>query len=136
MWFNIDGKPARFSINDFALAMKLVCKKLPLSLRKKARKIRIRDTYWKTNKIKSKNLFKILQKWPRGKSQVDKLKISLLYFLETKILNSDPKNIVSQKYMSTVEDLETQCVPLGDSRVFFDNRETPKQRLEGQVQSL
>ena len=35
------------------------------------------------------------------------MKIALLYFLESTILSSNPKKIVSQEYMSMVDDLET-----------------------------
>ena len=35
------------------------------------------------------------------------MKIALLFFLELTILSSNPKKIVSQEYMSMVDDLET-----------------------------
>ena len=42
-----------------------------------------------------------------GKPQEDRLKIALVYFLESTLLSSNPKKLVSPKYLEMVDDLET-----------------------------
>ena len=64
-------------------------------------------TYWKTNQVRMKKLLKNLENWLKGKSEEDKLRITLLYLLEATILSSDPKKIVNQEYMFMVDDFET-----------------------------
>ena len=106
MWFNFDGKPARFSVHEFAVTG-LHCGKLPIDLRSEACQSRFQDKYFKTNSIKTSDLLNKIQKWPRGKPQEDMLKIALVYFLESTLLSSDPKKSVSQFHLSMVDDLET-----------------------------
>ena len=62
---------------------------------------------FKTNAIKTSDVLKMIQKWPRRKPQEDMLKIALVYFFESTLLSSNPKKFVSQHYLSMVEDLET-----------------------------
>ncbi len=108
LWFLINGKPARFSIKEFALVTGLRCGKVPGSLRKKAKGTRIRDTYFGgTNQIYKKDLQQLLQHWPRGKPREDQGKIAILYFLEATLLSTDKKKLVSQVAMSMVDDLPT-----------------------------
>ena len=42
-----------------------------------------------------------------GKPQEDMLKIALVYFFESTLLSSNPKKLVSQHYLSMVDDLDT-----------------------------
>ena len=91
LWFNFDGKPARFLIYEFAIVTRLGCDEKSLELRSEVGQTRLRDTYIKTNTIKTSNLLNKIEKWPRGKPQVDKLKITLVYFLESTLLSSNPK---------------------------------------------
>ncbi|KAL5541745.1 hypothetical protein UlMin_009455 [Ulmus minor] len=107
MWFNFDGKPARFSVYEFAVVTGLRCSELPVEVRSEACQNHLRDTYFKTNAIKTSDLLNKIQKWPRGKPQEDRLKIALVYFLESTLLSSDPKKSVSQFHLSMVDDLET-----------------------------
>ncbi|KAL5575953.1 hypothetical protein UlMin_017652 [Ulmus minor] len=102
MWFNFDGKPARFSVNEFAVVTGLRCSKLPVEVRSEACQNCLRDTYFKTSDLLNK-----IQKWLRGKPQEDRLKIALVYFLESTLLSSNPKKSVSQFHLSMVDDLET-----------------------------
>ena len=67
----------------------------------------LQDTYFKTNAIKTSNHLNKIQKWSREKPQEDRLKIALVYFLESTLLSLDPKKSVSQFHLSMVDDLET-----------------------------
>ncbi|KAL5548822.1 hypothetical protein UlMin_004053 [Ulmus minor] len=107
MWFNFNGKPARFSVYKFVVVTGLRCSELPVEVRSEACQNRLRDTYFKTNAIKTSDLLNKIQKWPRGKPQEDMLKIVLVYFLESTLVSSDPKKSVSQFHLSMVDDLET-----------------------------
>ena len=78
-----------------------------MEVRSEACQNRLRDTYFKTNAIKTSDLLKKIQKWPRGKPKEDRLKIAMVYFLESTLLTSYPKKLVSQFHLSMVEDLET-----------------------------
>ncbi|KAL5567618.1 hypothetical protein UlMin_024193 [Ulmus minor] len=107
MWFNFDGKPARFSVYEFAVVMGLCCSELPMEVRSEACQNRLRDTYFKTNAINTSDLLNKIKKWLRGKPQEDRLKIALVYFLESTLLSSDPKKSVSQFHLSMVDNLKT-----------------------------
>ncbi|KAL5545138.1 hypothetical protein UlMin_008922 [Ulmus minor] len=107
LWFNFDGKPTRFSVYEFAVVTGLRCSELLVNLRLEACQSHLRDNYFKTNSIKISDLLNKIQKWPRGKPQEDRLKIALVYFLESTLLSSDPKKSVSQHYLSMVDDLDT-----------------------------
>ena len=106
LWFNFDGKPARFSIYEFVIVTGLICSQKHLKLGSEACKTHLPDAHFKTNTIKTSDLNKI-QKWPRGKPQHDRLKIALVCFLECTLLISDPKKSVCQEHLSMVDDLET-----------------------------
>ena len=47
--------------------------------------------YFKTNVIKTPDLLKKIEKGSKGKPQEARLKIALVYFLESTLLSSDPK---------------------------------------------
>ena len=66
-----------------------------MDLKSEACQTRLQDTYFKTNVIKTYNLLNKNQKWTRGKPQEDRLKIALVYFLESTLLSSNPKKSVS-----------------------------------------
>ena len=102
MWFKFE--PARLSIQEFSLVMGLGCGQIPLALREEAKQVRLSETYWKTNVIRPPDLLSKIQKWPRGMPQEDKLKIAMLYFLESMLLSSDPKKLICQDYMSMVDE--------------------------------
>ena len=78
-----------------------------MELRSVACNTHFRDTYFKTNAIKTSNLINKIEKWLRGKPQGDMLKIVLVHFLESTLLSSDPKKSMCQDYLSMVDDLET-----------------------------
>ena len=67
MWFNFDGKPAHFSVYEFAVVKGLRCSELPVEVRSEACQNHLRDTYFKTNAIKTSDLLNKIQKWQRGK---------------------------------------------------------------------
>ena len=62
---------------------------------------------FKTKAIKTSDILNKIEKWPRGKPQGDKLNISLVHFLESTLLSSDPKKSMFQDYLSMVDNLET-----------------------------
>ena len=43
MWFNFDGKPARFSVYEFSIVKRLCCSELPVEVRSEACQNRLRD---------------------------------------------------------------------------------------------
>ena len=107
LWFNFDSKLTHFSIYEFVIVTGLRCGEKPVELRSEACKTCIRDTYFKTNAIKTSKILNKIEKWPRGKLHGDTLKIALVYLLEFTLLSSDPKKLVCQDYLSMVDDLET-----------------------------
>ena len=92
MWFKFDGKPARFSVYEFAVVTGLRCSELLVEVRSEACQNCLRDTYFKTNAIKTSDLLNKIQKWPRGKPQEDKLKIALVYFFESTLSARTPRS--------------------------------------------
>ncbi|KAL5546516.1 hypothetical protein UlMin_006203 [Ulmus minor] len=130
LWFLVEGKPARFSVREFAIVTGLVCTPKPfLGLEEKLKlKARIRDEYFKgATQIKVDDIQKAFRslcdkeeggkkkKAEKGKKKkaekekdlgTDRVKIALLYFLEGVLLGADPKRNVSMFHMSMVDDLD------------------------------
>ncbi|KAL5547938.1 hypothetical protein UlMin_003169 [Ulmus minor] len=122
LWFLVEGKPARFSVHEFAIVTGLVCTPKPfLGLEEKLKlKARIRDEYFKgATQIKVDDIQKafrsLCDKEEGGKKKkaekekdlgTDRVKIALLYFLEGVLLGADPKRNVSTFHMSMVDDLD------------------------------
>ncbi|KAL5580193.1 hypothetical protein UlMin_012635 [Ulmus minor] len=121
LWFLVEGNPARFSIDEFAIVTGLVCTSKPfLALEEKVKlKDRIQDEYFKcTTQIKVDDIQKafrsLCDKEEGGKKKAekekdlttDRVKITLLYFLEGVLLSADPKRNVSTFHMSMVDDLD------------------------------
>ncbi|KAL5539769.1 hypothetical protein UlMin_045147 [Ulmus minor] len=122
LWFLVEGKPARFSIPEFAIVTGLVCTSKPfLGLEEKLKlKACIRDEYFKgATQIKVDDIQKAFrslcdkdegEKKKKAKKEkdlaTDRVKIALLYFLEGVLLGADPKRNVSTFHMSTVDDLD------------------------------
>ncbi|KAL5563080.1 hypothetical protein UlMin_032827 [Ulmus minor] len=131
LWFLVEGKPARFSIDEFAIVTGLVCtSKLFLAFEERVKLTdRIRDEYFKgTTQIKVDDIQKAFwslcdkeegggggkkaEKGEKKKAEkekdltTDRMKIALLYFLEGVILGADPKRNVSTFHMSMVDDLD------------------------------
>ncbi|KAL5547292.1 hypothetical protein UlMin_006979 [Ulmus minor] len=130
LWFLVEGKPARFSIREFAIITGLVCTSKPfLALEEMVKlKARIWDEYFKgTTHIKLDDIQKAFRslcdkeeggggkKAEKGKKKkaekekdlaTDRVKIALLYFLEGVLLGTDPKRNMSTFHMSMVDDLD------------------------------
>ncbi|KAL5550265.1 hypothetical protein UlMin_000441 [Ulmus minor] len=122
LWFLVEGKPARFSIHEFAIVIGLVCTSKPfLALEERVKlKDRIWDEYFKgATQIKVDDIqkaFRFLcdkEEGGGGKKAekekdltIDRVKIALLYFLEGVLLGADPKRNMSTFHMSVVDDLD------------------------------
>ncbi|KAL5564622.1 hypothetical protein UlMin_027786 [Ulmus minor] len=129
LWFLVEGKPARFSIREFAIVTGLVYISKPfLALEERVKlKARIRDEYFKgATQIKLDDIQKVFwylcdkekggkNKAEKGKKKkaekekdlaTDRVKIALLYFLEGVLLGADPKRNVLTFHMGMVDDLD------------------------------
>ena len=130
LWFLVEGKPAWFSIHEFAIVTGLVCTSKPfLGLEEKLKlKARIWDEYFKgATQIKVDDIQKAFrslcdkeeagkkkkaEKGKKKKAEKEKdlatyrVKIALLYFLEVVHLGADPKKNVLTFHMSMIDDLD------------------------------
>ncbi len=124
------GKPTRFSVDEFTIVIDLLCISKPFfSLEQRLKlKTRIWDEYFKgASQIKVDDIQKAFRsicdkeearknkKAEKGKKKkagkekdlaTDRLKITLLYFLEGVLLSADPKTNVSPLHLSMVDDLD------------------------------
>ena len=127
MWFLVEGKPARFSLTEFAMVTGLHCSAVPkISTEQSLRlKNRLRDLYFEgRSQIKQDDLVRGFRSMfnegegsgkkekrkkkkaaKRGQEREDRVKVALVYFLEGVLLSADAKKNISDFYLSMVDDL-------------------------------
>ncbi|KAL5575871.1 hypothetical protein UlMin_017570 [Ulmus minor] len=128
LWFLVEGKPTRFSIDEFALVIGLRCHDEPILLQQTRVKLKnrlcnehfnsslqiklqdlthcFRNLCKKENSGKEKKGKKQKKKITQKCGREDRVKIALVWFLEGALLSSDPKKNISEFHLSLVDELD------------------------------
>ncbi|XP_062085609.1 uncharacterized protein LOC133791706 [Humulus lupulus] len=108
LWFLINGKPVRFSIQEFAIVSGLYTggELTPEELNVVSSNNNLKNKYFKDRSIKIEDVANVLDNIPKEERMKDRVKLCFIYLLSAFLLNSSAGTTIDLSWLRLVDNLE------------------------------
>ncbi|XP_062085067.1 uncharacterized protein LOC133791164 [Humulus lupulus] len=108
LWFLINGKPVRFSIQEFAIVSGLYTsgELTPKELNVVSSNNNLKNKYFNDRSIKIEDVANVLDNIPKDERTKDRVKLCFIYLLSAFLLNSSVGTTIDLSWLRLVDNLE------------------------------